>query len=130
MTIQNKLAAGLLALCAGTALAQSAPPYMNGGIGEGEQDKIKASAEHYSLHLLFSQGDGEYISDVKLEIADARGAPVFVLPSAGPLTNVQLAPGRYQVNATYKGETKRQQVSVMAGKASNLSLRWGGGAGQ
>ncbi|KAF1038580.1 MAG: hypothetical protein GAK35_03762 [Herbaspirillum frisingense] len=128
----KKLASCLLALslAAGAAplvLAQTgAAPYMNGGIGGGEQDKIKAAAKDYNLHLLFSQNNGEYISDVKLEISDAKGATVFTLPSAGPMTNVQLPAGKYKVKATYKEETRSQDVSVMGGKASNLSFRWGG----
>lgn len=129
----NTIAAGLLALglMAGAAAssAQSAsPPYLNGGIGQGEQDAIKAAAKDYSLHLLFSQDNGEYISDVKLDIADADGRTLLSLPSAGPMTNVQLSPGQYKVSASYKGETRSQQVSVVAGKISNLSLRWQGGA--
>ncbi|MBP0597626.1 hypothetical protein J8I26_05900 [Herbaspirillum sp. LeCh32-8] len=130
MFIRKKLISTLTCLCLGalcySALAQSAAPYMNGGIGEGEQDKIKAAAADYNLHLLFSQNNGEYISDVKLEITDAKGGTAFTLPSAGPMTNVRLAAGKYKVIATYKEETKTQSVSVMGGKGSNLSFRWGG----
>ncbi|WDZ95131.1 hypothetical protein Herbaro_16785 [Herbaspirillum sp. WKF16] len=135
MTRGNRIAAALLALGlmagAGAASAQSAAPaYMNGGIGQGEQDAIKAAARDYNLHLLFSQNNGEYISDVRLDITDTRGGALLSLPSAGPMTNVRLPPGQYKVSASYKGEGKSQQVTVMEGKTSNLSLRWGGGATQ
>lgn len=135
MTASNKITAclltlGLMAGAAHVALAQSAAPaYMNGGIGEGEQDKIKAAAQDYNLHLLFSQGKGEYISDVKLDVADANGSTIFSLPSAGPMTNVKLPDGKYKVTASYNGQIKTQSVSIMSGKggkASNLSFRWGG----
>ncbi|NUU01893.1 hypothetical protein [Herbaspirillum robiniae] len=131
MMTGNKLAAGLLALglalgATGAFAQAAAPQYMNGGIGEGEQDAIKAAAKDYNLHLLFAQNNGEYISDVKLEISDAKGATLLTLPSAGPMTNVKLPAAKYKVAATYKGQTKEQQVTVSEGKTSNLSWRWDG----
>ncbi|MCA1324852.1 hypothetical protein [Herbaspirillum sp. alder98] len=121
----------LLSLCLATAasgvLAQSAPPYMNGGIGAGEQASIKATASDYNLQLLFSQGaSGEYISDVKLEISNGAGASVFSLPAAGPMTNVKLPPGKYQVSALYNGQTQSRQVTL-GSQPSKLSLRWNDG---
>ncbi|EJN10059.1 hypothetical protein [Herbaspirillum sp. YR522] len=120
------LAAALGATASGT-LAQSAPPYMNGGIGAGEQASIKATAADYNLQLLFSQGgSGEYISDVKLDITDSAGKTVFSLPAAGPMTNVKLPPGKYQLNAVYNGQAQTRQLTLGA-QPSKLSLRWNDG---
>jgi len=130
MQTSSRLRQILLCLClaaAGTALAQSAPPYMNGGIGAGEQASIKATANDYNLQLLLSQGaSGEYISDVKLEITDGSGATVFSLPAAGPMTNVKLAPGKYRLNALYNGQSQSRQLTL-GSQPTKLSLRWNDG---
>jgi hypothetical protein len=121
----------LLSLCMATAgsgaLAQTAPPYMNGGIGAGEQASIKATASDYNLQLLFSQGaSGEYISDVRLDISDGTGASVLSLPAAGPMTNVKLPPGKYQLKALYNGQPQTRQLTL-GSQPTKLSLRWNDG---
>jgi hypothetical protein len=46
---------------------QGSVAYMNGGIGAGEQAKLRESAKDYNLRLLFSEAkDGAYVSNVKL----------------------------------------------------------------
>lgn len=107
------------------ASAQGTASYQNGGVGASEQETIKASAADYSLQLLFSQGaNGEYISEVKLDITDAKGASVLALPSAGPMTNVKLPPGKYKLQATYQGQSRQQDVVISAAKPTRLSLNW------
>ena len=131
MKSNPRLRQTLLSLClaaaASGALAQTALPYMNGGIGAGEQASIKATASDYNLQLLFSQGaSGEYISDVKLDITDSAGASVFSLPAAGPMTNVKVPPGKYRLSAVYNGQAQTRQLTL-AGQPTKLSIRWNDG---
>lgn len=106
------------------AAAAHASNYMNGGIGADDQARLKDAAKDYNLHLLFSETkEGAYISNVNLKITDAHGKEAFVLPNAGPMTNVKLPAGQYRIAATYHGETKTESVNV-GKEARNLSFNW------
>jgi hypothetical protein len=131
---------GLALLCAAAPLAaaqDAAVPartaggmqYVNGGFGDDEAATIKQTAPNYSLRMQFSrQHNSEFVAGVDLAIRDQAGRTVFALPSAGPLTDVMLPPGSYQVSASYEGRTETQQISVggpgRAGK--DISFRWQG----
>ncbi|MFZ2404477.1 MAG: carboxypeptidase regulatory-like domain-containing protein, partial [Methylobacter sp.] len=53
---------------------QGEVPFVSGGVGGDEQNAMQAMRADYNLHLLFSiQGTGEYVSDVKVSIADSSG---------------------------------------------------------
>lgn len=103
---------------------QGTVAYMNGGIGAGEQARLREAAKDYNLRLLFSEAkDGAYVSNVKLNVADHHGKSVFSLPSAGPMTNLKLPSGEYEITAVYNGVKKTTKVSV-AGKPVSLSFNW------
>ncbi|NUT62137.1 hypothetical protein [Herbaspirillum sp. C9C3] len=103
---------------------QGTVAYMNGGIGAGEQAKLREAAKDYNLRLLFSEAkDGAYVSNVKLDITDHHDKSVFHLPSAGPMTNLKLPAGQYQVTAIYNGVKKTSKVSV-GEKPVSLSFNW------
>src|SRR5271170_4187920 len=111
---------GLALLCAAAPLAMAqdmtAPArsaggmeYVNGGFGDDEATSIRQSGPNYSLRMQFSrQHNGEFVSGVDLAVHDQAGRTVFALPSAGPLTDVMLPPGTYQVSASYEGRTETQ----------------------
>jgi hypothetical protein len=103
---------------------QGTVAYMNGGIGAGEQAKLREAAKDYNLRLLFSEAkDGAYVSNVKLDVTDHHDKSVFHLPSAGPMTNLKLPAGQYQVTAIYNGVKKTSKVSV-GEKPVSLSFNW------
>jgi hypothetical protein len=106
------IALALLRAAAPLAMAQTAGgmAYVNGGFDQDEATDIRQAGPNYSLRMQFSrQHNGE-----------------FALPSAGPLTDVMLLPGTYQVSASYEGRTETQQISVGgAGRAGkDISFRW------
>lgn len=113
---------------AGSALAAEAPesPRVdNGGIGQGEVRLMQERAAPYNLRMTFSEGrDSAYVTGVQLSIQGAGQAEALSLGDAGPITNVQLPPGRYTVAATYQGETRRSTVDVPARGARTLNLWW------
>lgn len=99
-------------------------PYLNGGIGENNQEKMKAEASRWPLHLTFSAGPkNEYLADVQLSIHDHQGAEVLKLDQAGPLTYVRLAPGEYRIRAEHKGQKEERTLKV--GKHTAASFHWG-----
>ena len=129
---------GLALLCAAAPLAMAqdmASPvrtsggmaYVNGGFGDDEAATIRQTGPNYSLRMQFSrEHNSEFVAGVDLAVQDQAGRTVFALPSAGPLTDVMLPPGSYQVSASYHGRTETQQISVggasRAGK--DISFRW------
>jgi len=128
------LLAGVMA--AGASLAQTAAPihpanasatvaYVNGGIGKNEADRIEAQAHGYNLRLMFSEGrTNAFVSDVHLRIADQAGHQVLALRDAGPLTNVKLPPGRYQVDCSFGHMQRHNSVELKDGQPVDLYLHF------
>ncbi len=121
---------GLCALTLlGTAVsgwaATAEVPYINGGIGRGEVKRIEANQGDYNLRLTFSEGaKNDYVTNVVLRIADARGHTVLALDDAGPLTQVKLPPGRYSVSTRYAENERTQTIEVRAGTPAELNLHY------
>ena len=134
-----------LALCvsAGPALAGSAPApvpvvteamtmfelvpgteYLNGGIGQGEQQRMHQDARHWPLRMVFSaHADNEYAAGVQLKVFNHQGRAVLRLKDAGPMTYVQLPPGDYRIDARYQGQMLTRQVHV-GPEGLEVNLHW------
>jgi len=91
--------------------------FVSGGVGRDESTALRQARSQWPLALLFSGPGSAYVADVKVQIANAGGATVLDTMSHGPHMLVRLPPGRYTVNATYSGVTRRQTVNV-AGNGS------------
>lgn len=98
--------------------------YLNGGIGEAEQDQMRRDAKGWPLHMTFSEGKaGAFVADAQVTITDKAGKTVFTLSGAGPLTYVKLSPGDYHVVASHNSKRLARQVHV-GHKSENLYFRW------
>ncbi|HVE49253.1 MAG TPA: hypothetical protein VNG69_06495 [Casimicrobiaceae bacterium] len=130
---QHRIAVGIamltFALAAFPVAAQtvgSGVQYVTGGIGKGEADALRAQAKGFPLELQFSrrtETGNAFESDVAVRIIDASGRAVLEIPAAQPIVLANVAPGRYTVEATANGQTKRQTVDVGKGR-SNISIIW------
>lgn len=116
----------VLAALAGAATAQGAAPAMRcGGVGDDDQQRIKAEARQKGLLVTFAAAGGAYLADVDVEIR--RGSEVVVQGRCdGPLMLVDLPPGSYAITATAQGRTQKQAVKVGA-RPSSIVMRWPGG---
>ena len=98
--------------------------YLAGGVGEDARAAMQGAARDYNLHLSFAAGrDGHYVPDVHVKLRDAQGTTVFDLANAGPLLYVQLAPGRYVIEADYQGIVRSRTVTI-DGVARTTFLHW------
>lgn len=105
----------------------TATTYANGGIGKAEEAAMRRVAKEFPLRITFSaQKGGEFLADVPVVIADARGNPVFELPTAGPLLYVMLPDGKYRVSARFKGLTESQEVTLAGKEGKDLYFHWKG----
>jgi len=105
----------------------TATTYLNGGVGKDEEAAMRRVAKEFPLRMTFSERkDGEFLGDVPVVIADARGNPVFELPNAGPMLYVMLPNGKYKVSARFKGQTESQEVTLAGKDGKDLYFHWKG----
>lgn len=101
--------------------------YENGGIGQTEQAKMRATAQDWPLRMVFSERkDNEFTTDVKLLVTDQRGAPMLVLNNAGPMTYAMLPPGKYRLTATQHGVTESREVTLDGKHVRDVYFHWTG----
>jgi hypothetical protein len=82
--------------------------FINGGIGDEEREQLKAQENEYNVQVMLSAPNGEFISNVRLRLMDAKGAPLVDVADAGPYFFVKLAPGTYTLETTNPGEAAKQ----------------------
>jgi len=125
-----QLATGALAQSSSSATATStgsagvqAGAFRCGGVGQEDQDRMKAEAARHDLMLTFATADGAYVADVDVEIR--RGGKVVLQGHCnGPLMLVDLAPaGSYEISATAQGKTEHKTVNVGA-KPASTTFTW------
>ena len=97
---------------------------LQGGVGEAEQQQMKAAAADYSLGLTFASDTGAYLADVAVCVLDAKGRTVFDTTVRNPIVLVDLPAGRYSIEATYQGRTQKSSVDLAKGKSRAVTLRW------
>jgi hypothetical protein len=92
--------------------APSGVKYLSGAIGESEQNAFDAQRKDFSLRLTFVQkSSGAYVADVTVVISNTHGEVLNVVVP-GPFLMVQLAPGTYQIKATYNGEQQNKTLTI------------------
>jgi hypothetical protein len=123
--------AGLIGFGAAGA-AQSLEPqvqngiaYVSGGIGSPGQREMRAVRNDYNLHLLFAvKGTGEYLADIPVTIADAKGRVLVEATAEGPYFFARLPAGRYRVTAGTGATAITRTVSVGSRGGADQSFYW------
>lgn len=98
--------------------------YVSGGVGADSIDQLNAIAGKFNVKLVFALQSGNYVSDVKVAIADARGKTLLDTTSAGPWFLARLPVGKYQIVATFAGNAVQRQITVGTAKLQTIDLRW------
>ena len=121
----------LLALTSAGGRAADAPAaaggqgkFISGGVGEDSNARIQALTKDYNLRLLFAAKDGHYLADVAVTITDARGAKVLETVSEGPWLLTNLAPGKYEIAASYDGKPVTHATTIPASGRREIFFRW------
>ena len=120
---RRMLAGGLAAVLVSTlpfALAQAPVEgrtaqdrrFLTGGVGLDESERMKTLAGDFSLTVLVAATSGAYLADTRLMIRDAQGKAVLDAQLSSPYLVVDLAAGRYDVQATHQGVTQQRRVNV------------------
>lgn len=74
--------------------------FLSGGIGADEQLRLKNAEPEYSTKVTFAVEDGSFISDVQVDIKDAKGTDILSLLTDGPILLLDLKPGSYTLTAS------------------------------
>jgi len=119
---RNILVAASILAFAGGAPAQAAQgsggvDYISGGVSLDARQAMMAQVGSYNLHLEFAAApEGEYLSDVDVSVANARGQSVLQTRTTGPWLFARLPAGAYSVTAKAAGATRTQQITVGGGR--------------
>ena len=132
MNFQDYVAAVVSVLVLSTAPSFAAPaqgtadavPSISGGIGQDEARAIRQVADDYSLGLNFASRSGQLLADVDVEVKDASGKVFYSGTAKGPIVLVDLPEGRYTVEATFRGSTLRQSVTLDDKRSRSITLNW------
>ncbi len=87
-------------------------PVVSGGVGLDERAAMTEIQKDYDLKLEFAMRNGEYVSDVRVDIQDAKGTPVLEEVTQGPWFLAKLPPGEYKVSVSYAGRTETGNFKV------------------
>ena len=98
--------------------------YVSGGVGTDSIARLSSLARDFNLKLVFALKSGDYVSDVKVTIADAAGRKLLDAVSEGPWLLTQLPAGNYQIVATFAGNAEKRTIVVGAGKLKTIDFRW------
>ncbi|MDQ3185410.1 MAG: carboxypeptidase-like regulatory domain-containing protein [Pseudomonadota bacterium] len=110
-----------------TVKSQGQTQFISGGIGKDESEAILHARSSWSLMLELTQATGpraEYISDVQITIKDELGNTVLDTTAEGPYLLVNLSPGKYSLEATYKSATLHRNLSVQKKPGKKITLVW------
>ncbi len=98
--------------------------YVSGGVGADSIDQLNSLAGEFNLKLVFAMQSGNYVSDVNVAIADARGKTLLDTTSAGPWFLARLPAGNYQIAATFAGKAINRPLTIGTAKLQTMDFRW------
>jgi hypothetical protein len=99
--------------------------YVSGGVGTTSIDHLSSLARDFNLKLVFALKSGDYVSGVKVAIADATGKQLLDTTSEGPWFLAKLPAGNYQIVATFAGKAEKRTIAVGAETLRTIDFRWG-----
>lgn len=125
---------GVLFMGAGIASAALPPvhhdgsvEYVSGGIGKDESTAMKSVEKQWPLSMEFAENQGghaDYVAGVDVVVRDASGRTALQATTDGPFMMAQLPPGRYTIEASLNGNTKRESVTIKGGAPAHATFVW------
>jgi hypothetical protein len=107
---------------------QGSVGFVTGGIGRTEAKLFERQASRHPLAIELLERHGkvdEFTADAIVKVADARGRTVLDARAGGPFMLVDLAPGRYWIQATLDNDTlKKSSVVVVRGRTSHATFEF------
>jgi hypothetical protein len=99
--------------------------FVTGGIGEEQQEGLRAVANQYNLKLAFvAKNRGLIGGDVKLKVRNSRGVTVLETTAPAPCLFAKVPPGTYRVLADYQEKTLDKTIRAASPKNRGTSFIW------
>ena len=98
--------------------------YASGGVGSESLDQLAAIARNFNLKLVFALASGDYLSNVRVLIADTKGHALLETTADGPWLLAKLPIGEYRITATLAGQEQKRQLTIANAKLTTLDFRW------
>jgi hypothetical protein len=115
------LAASLPAVALERGATADGWPYLAGGFGLEEREELALARNDYRLRVATAaRGSGAYLANVRIRIADVSGRILFDRELPGPVLLIDLAPGRYTVQASFRGETMQTPTQIGVGERREM----------
>jgi hypothetical protein len=100
-------------------------PYMSGGVGQEERERMIKMAQGYNLKLEFADSRGNYLSDVNVTVDDQHGKEILRTTTAGPWLYAELPQGKYDVKASFGNRTEEiKDLDISEARPVSRLLRW------
>jgi len=95
--------------------------YVCGGVADDERAALAGLEKNFNMGILFTQGsNGEFLSDVAVRLLrDEQEVAAF--RAAGPRCLIRAPEGSYNIEASYKGQTKTIRIGT---GSRDAQLRW------
>lgn len=115
------LAASLPAVALERGATADGWPYLAGGFGLEEREELALARNDYRLRVATAaRGSGAYVANARIRIADVSGRILFDRELPGPVLLIDLAPGRYTVQASFRGETMQTPTQIGVGERREM----------
>lgn len=101
--------------------------YVTGGFGLDESTAFKAAMSQFPLALTFAsrdEGTAAYAADVQVVIRNKDDVTVLNVTAEGPYLLVRLAPGPYQLFATYNNQTQSRKITIGDTGTVRITFQW------
>ncbi|TAL91415.1 MAG: carboxypeptidase regulatory-like domain-containing protein [Candidimonas sp.] len=106
---------------------QGSTDYVSGGVGLDESTAFKAAMAQFPLALTFASnrdGHSDYVADVQVVVRDSQNNNILNATSEGPYFLARLPAGKYDVFATYKGQTQSRKADIGSTGTVRLIFEW------
>ena len=97
--------------------------YITGGIGEEEQNYLESIQHKFNVRVTSSDSFGAYIGDTHVQVRDGFGQ-LIIESDAGPLFYIYLPDGKYEIDTTIEGKTKKKKIKAADGKTKLVHFSW------
>jgi hypothetical protein len=98
--------------------------WVTGGVGMDERTEMTQALPGYNLKVLAAEKvSGAFLANVQVTVS-AANKTVIDTALDGPWLLTRLAPGRYEVRATFEGNTQTRTVSVPTTGRAEAAFYW------
>ena len=97
--------------------------YVSGGIGDEEQARLEAVKKDYNLHVMNADKIGHFTGDIRIVITDLEHN-TLVDATGGPIFYANLPNGRYIVEGFSPKLSKKETITIAAGKPAHVRFLW------